>query len=141
MKIRFFAQFTTDLPDDTVETDDEIIRYGGRNIAEAFGEILRNLGYTVDAPVDLQEIGWEYNFYLKPHTFANRVTMFEDGVYYTSFRGPSRLFRGPHPAWIEMLRKVGEALASDPRFPKLCWSTGDELDLGEFNGHARPVED
>ncbi len=54
------AAFTADFPDDAVENEDgtDVVELGGRNVAEAIGQILRDLGCEV-SETSRGDYGWE----------------------------------------------------------------------------------
>jgi hypothetical protein len=136
MKLKTWVVGRTDLPDDVVETDDEIIHQPGRNIAEAMQEILGRIGCTkVGEPWEEGEQGWQFLFESEAKPFWCQASRAEGddcmvvvGKNYMSEglfrRGPSR-----HE---QLLQRLGVAMAEDGRFHDLRWYTQDEIDSGNW---------
>ena len=61
MKIRPWAEFESTLPDDQIDSEDEmdILQFAGKGVSEALAEILKGLGCEVLQLIYLHERGWE----------------------------------------------------------------------------------
>ncbi|MDB5492794.1 MAG: hypothetical protein JWP86_131 [Phenylobacterium sp.] len=143
MKPKKWAVFRADLfPDDTEETDTEIIRFPGENIAEALREILAGVGCErIGEPSEEAEHGWHVHFRSNSKPFWLQVSRIEpetlllfdksygsDGLFY---KGPSR-----HE---QLLEKIRAALATDGRFGELRWYTQEEMDTVDWNLPLEPA--
>ena len=63
MRVLSRAGFIAEFPDDTVEVGGDIEVFGGRNVAVALGDMLKELGSDgVSAPIYDGENGWVFNF-------------------------------------------------------------------------------
>ena len=64
MKIRPWAEFDSTLPDDQIDSEDEmdILQFAGKGVSEALAEILKGLGCEVLELIYLHERGWEVLF-------------------------------------------------------------------------------
>jgi hypothetical protein len=129
MSVPPWAGLVANFPDDQVATADEILVYGGRNVAIALGELLAGLGCTnVAAPWDVSDVGWEFDFnYKGRHSFLCRVQSFHP-IFWLLFedhssRGDRR--RSPD-AHFELWQKFTSALEQDPRFDQILWRTSKE---------------
>jgi hypothetical protein len=129
MSVPPWAGFVAHVPDDQVETRDDIAVYGGRNMAVALGEIFGSLGCTnVSEPWSAGEVGWEFDFdYRGRHSFWCRVQSFHP-IFWLLLEGPSaqserRSYPGTH---FELWQKFASALEQDPRFDQIFWRTRDQ---------------
>lgn len=123
MKIRGFAEIVADFPDDTVEEDDEIVLFGGRNMAEAIGEMLTKLNYEVSPPVHRFEYGWDFEVTSEGKRVWMQVSYLGDRDYVlsTDFIPKFGLFVSKKQIYAEMLNRLNQALAADPRFESVGW--------------------
>jgi hypothetical protein len=140
MKVRHWAEFTSDLPEDHIEDDEEIIQYGGKSVAEAIGGMLKDLGCEVDPPVYAHEHGWEIDARCGKRRLWGQVTLIEGYIF--AFEDTSwiaKLLSRPHPVYLDVLTRLADALAADKRFHNVGWYFDSDLLSGE-PGAARPVE-
>jgi hypothetical protein len=121
MNVPPWAGFVADFPDDEVEDEGDIQVYGGRNVALALGEIFTGLNCTrVSAPESAGEQGWEFDFYFEGrHRFWCRVQSFHP-VFWLLLDDLSATPKGA-AAYVELWRKLGNALERHPRFHKIIW--------------------
>lgn len=129
MNVPPWAGFVADFPDDQIATADDILVYGGGNVAVALGEILAGLGCSnVAAPWDVSDMGWEFDFnYRGRHSFLCRVQSFHP-IFWLLFedhssRGNRRRSPGAH---FELWQKFTNALEQDARFDQILWRTDKE---------------
>ena len=129
MKIRGFAEIIAEFPDDTVEEDDEIVLFGGQNVALAIGETLTSLGYTVTPPVHRFEYGWDFNVTAEGKRVWMQVSYLGDRDYVlsTEFIPKFSLFVSKKQIYAEMLERLNKALAADPRFESVGWIYGRHI--------------
>lgn len=141
MKIRPWATFTSNLPDDHIEEGPRITQFGGKSVASAIGDILRDLGYKVSEPAYADENGWEVYVLAgeRRRRLWCQVTFMAD--HYLLFFGQNSwiadLFGTRHPVYVDALSRLAAALADDPRFQKVRWY-GDIHTRGP--GSPGPVE-
>jgi hypothetical protein len=123
VRVKPWAGFIADFPDDQVEEGGEITLFGGRNVAEAIGEILTGLGCRVSAPEYADLHGWDFDVYDRNFRFTCQVTSFHPAFHLlfedpASARGPGRKSA---QAYAELAVKLSAALKRDPRFRHLQW--------------------
>jgi hypothetical protein len=147
MRVKPWVTFKTDLPDDQVEDGhNNIVLFGGRNVAAAIGEVFTRLGCNVADPENAGENGWEFALtYQQSHRFWCQVNSTSYPVFRLLFEDMS--FRpGAAPnaaAYAEIAVKLAAALRSDPQFHDVTWWSAkegppeDEIDLGEAKKQAR----
>lgn len=125
MNVPTWAGFVAYLPDDEVATQEDIVEYGGRNVAKVLGEIFTDLGCTrVSELWSVGEVGWEFDFqYGGRHSFKCRVQSFHP-IYWLLFEGPSG--RRAEAAYGELWRKFADALVQDSRFDQILWRSFKE---------------
>lgn len=63
MKVRANVHFQSRFPDDSVEDDEELVVWPGRNISEVLKAALERLGYRVSEPIHAPEQGWELDIW------------------------------------------------------------------------------
>ena len=143
MKIKPWAEFTSDLPDDQIEdeTGSQIIQFGGKSVIAAIGEMLERLGCEADPPIYADEHGWELNATVGGRRLWCQVTLIGGYVMglldRSAFAG---LFGRHHPAYLAVLRGLNEHLARDSRFHDVSWFTSDDVTSG-IEGARSPVGD
>jgi hypothetical protein len=141
MKLRHWAEFTSDLPEDHIEEDGEIIQFGGKSVAEAITGILNGLGYRSGPPEYAGEHGWDFHVMCGKRRLWGQVTLIEGYIF--TFEDPSwiaRLLRRLHPVYLEAITRLADALATDGHFHSVRWYFPSDL-LSGSEGAARPVED
>lgn len=143
MKVRPWATFTSDLPDDHIENEDgdEIIQFGGKSVAAAIGEILTRLGGAVSPPIYAHEHGWELNAEFGKRRLWCQVTLierwamvFEDTSFIDQFLARY------HVGYLDTLTRLAHELGHDPRFQDVSWFDGDEV-FTRCAGAREPVAD
>jgi hypothetical protein len=124
MKYRY-AEFLADFPDDHEENERDILLFGGRLAAEAIAEMLRGLGYVVEAPEYMGDHGWDINVYVDGKRIWLELVRLTNEYILQIEALPGlfeRLFRRPDLSYYaEFLTKLNEGLARDPRFEPLQW--------------------
>jgi hypothetical protein len=142
MKIRPWAEFTSDLPDDHIEEGPEIVQFGGRSIAKAIGDILTGFGCEVSEPIYAHENGWELHILAgkQRRRLWCQVTLIDK--YAMVFEQNSWIadaFGQYHQAYLDVLIRLAAALADDARFHDVLWYTSSELHTSAL-GASHPVE-
>jgi hypothetical protein len=141
MKLRDTIQFTTDLPDGQVDSEDgtEILVYGGRPAAEAIQEVLGDLGCQSDPIVSVEFKGWEFDFRYRNRPLWCRVSIIDRHIAYFDDKSFwSKLTGARHPIYAELLARVNDALAADTRFHDVRWYALKEIET-DFEGALQPV--
>ena len=135
--LRTFAEFDTDIPDDTVEDEHDIVVFGGMAVAEAIMDLLRAPNREVSSLDDLGFKGWGFMVRIPRRHIGFRVQYIEQ-VLLTSFDMPS-LFRGRNPAeHAALLTELDELLRRDGRFHNIRWCNENEI-LGGGAGRPTPL--
>lgn len=136
--IRPWAEFGSDLPEDHIEDEGEIVQYGGKSVAEAIHKILGGLGCELEEVTYAHEHGWEFNFRYRKRRLWCRVTLIDKYLAVVEERSlMSKLF-GDHPAYAEILAKLATEMAQDGRFEDVLWYAGHEVH-GDKPGAKSPV--
>jgi len=141
MRVREVAEFLTVLPSGAVEDEDglDFVVWPGRPALEAIGGILVDLGCELD-PIECADFkGWDMGFRYRRRSLWMRVTQIEKHVAY--FADPNlwpKMIGGKHPLYLEILDRLGEALAHDQRFSEVQWSTLDEFEP-TISRHQNPT--
>ena len=147
MRVKPWIAFLTTLPDDQVEDGhNNIVLFGGRNVAVAIGEIFTRLGYKVGEPEHAGENGWEFALtYKESHRFWCQVNSTSYPVFRLLFEDMSFRPRSARnaAAYGELALKLAAALRNDPQFHDVTWWSAkegppeDESDLAEAKKQAR----
>ena len=127
MILRTCAEFETDIPDDTVEDEHDIIEFGGRNVAEALIELLRRQGpaWKISSPDYEGEQGWTFTVKTGKRTLYFQVQRIEKAVLVTD--DVTFLGGGDKRVLAEVLEQLNRDLRNDPRFHEIKWCRGEEL--------------
>jgi len=142
MDLRTFACFETDVPDDGEFTaGGDIVRPGGRNVALALTEALRERGFAVTAPEQHSSYGWAFS-----------VAGDDASVWVLlQFPGPwlllsqdktgllSRLKCDSAESHRRVLATLNQSLVRDARFRNLRWYTKSEYEKGNSRGPGSPA--
>ena len=142
MKVRPWAEFTTDLPDDQIEDGAQIVRFAGQSVARAIADILIECGCEVSEPIYAHEHGWELDIVAGEQrrrlwcqiTLIGKYTMVLEQNSWIA-----NAFGRHHQAYIDVLIRLGDALAEDARFQGVRWYTSGELHT-RASGASLPVE-
>ncbi len=130
MKVRPWAEFTADLPDDHIEDGDRIIQFGGKSVAKAIRDILIGFGCEVSEPIYGHENGWELDIVAgeKRRRLWCQVTLIDKyAIVFEQNSWVAEAFERYHPTYIDLLLRLGETLTDDARFHDVRWYTNDEL--------------
>jgi hypothetical protein len=128
VKVKPWAGFIADFPDDQVEDGGDIKLFGGRNVAVAIGEILTGLGCRVSAPEYAELHGWDFDAYYQDRRFWCQVTSFHP-AFHLLLDDPA-VTRGTRKknaaAYAELAEKAAAALEADPRFHRVEWRSMED---------------
>ncbi|MBL8554060.1 MAG: hypothetical protein JNL41_07260 [Phenylobacterium sp.] len=142
MRVRPWATFTIDLPHDQIEDGAQIVRFGGQSAAKVIADLLIGCGCEVSEPIYAHENGWELDIIAGEQrrrlwcqiTLIDKYTMvLEQNSWIAS------AFGRHHQAYLDVLLRLGIALAEDARFHGVRWYTSDELRT-QASGASLPVE-
>ena len=141
MTVKPWAEFTSDLPDDVIETEDGsgFIQYGGKSVAAAIGEILTRLGGVVSPPIYADEHGWELDAVFGKRRLWGQITLIEGWLFV--FQDPAflpKLLGRPHPIYLDVLTRLADELARDSRFHNVRWYSSNQV-LSGLPGDKTPV--
>lgn len=143
MKLRPWAEFGTDLPDDQIEEGPRIVQFGGKSVTKAIGDILVGFGCEVSEPIYADENGWELyilageqrrRLFCQVTLIGKFVMVFEQNSWLAN------TFGRYHPAYLDILKRLGAALADDARFHDVRWYTSADLHTAA-PGALQPLED
>ncbi len=128
MTVLPWAGFIAEFPDDQVEEEGDIAVFGGRNVAFALGDILKEIGCeNVSPPRYDGENGWVFNLdYGRGHSFFCQITSLHPAFWL--------LFKGSHRrnlVYEEIWRKFADALEHDRRFHSVVWRSEDDGPPGQ----------
>lgn len=145
MKVRPWAEFRSDLPTDVIDDGDDILQYGGRSVADAIAQMLRELGCDVSPPDPQGEQGWNLYVTFERRSLWCQISHFgrneeRDDEYLFLFDQNKFIgnpFRRYHPAYLDILSKLAVALANDRRFHDVLWF---EQGMEEAPGAKTPVD-
>jgi hypothetical protein len=124
MKLRQFADFTADFPDDAVWDGDEPVVLGGRSVAETVASYLTGLGCDVSQPEHTPPYGWRFEAQGRMARVWVQVTDLGDNfVLATQDRRPflRRIFGPANPEHTKLLTELHRKLAEDHRFSGIQW--------------------
>lgn len=141
MIIRPCAEFTSDLPEDVIESDVDFIETGGRSVAEAIVGLLNEFGCEARAPEYAGDHGWEVYFRWRGRKVWIQITLIEGYIMMTEdLAWFSKHLKRNKLIYAEALTKLATALEADPRFHNIRWCFADQL-LGNEPGAPMPVSD
>lgn len=144
MKVMPWAEFTGDVLYDAIETADgrDFIQWPGKAAAEELMIMLIRSGYGVTPLICLEHAGWEFVIDACDRNVRCRVTyiekclvVFSDDSWFSKLLNSSA-----HPTFVKLLKRIGEAMANDPRFHDVRWFSDDEV-LEDKEGSISPVSD
>ncbi len=141
MNVRPCATFTSDLPEDHIENEEgtKILQFGGKSVAEAIGDILTRLGCTVDPPIYAHEHGCELDIKFEKRAIWCQVTLIEGYVLVCKDPTLGSGFLGRHhPAYLNILTRLAQELANDPRFHDVLWFRDEDV-LSDVPGSPTPL--
>ena len=135
-----WAQLTTNLPDDQIEEDGEIIRFGGLGVCEAITETLKSMGFDVEGPYEAGLNGWE--LYPKQGRLKlwMQITDFGDGVHLLGTRELGLFRSRSRRRWFaeKVLVPFNEELRKNDKFTAVGWV--DPRDAPEATGAYSPID-
>ena len=140
-KPRILAEFTTTIPDETVENDREIVHYGGEYLARALGEMLQGHGHKVEEPYYAEICGWRFLVRTRKHKLNFQVQFIEKVLLVTDDVTWPRIFGAPDRRELfQVLSKLNEDMHNDQRFSDIKWCTEDEIfDMGPGAAVPGPI--
>jgi hypothetical protein len=141
MIIRPCAEFTSDLPEDIIEGDEDFIETGGRSVTEAIAEMLRQFGCTVDPPIYAYDHGWELDVRWRGRSMWCQITLIHRYALITSHGGfLSNNRKKNKTIYADFLSKLNSAPNEDSRFHDIEWYFLKDVVMN-LPGAANPVSD
>jgi hypothetical protein len=141
MPLRTLAEFKTDLPDDTIWSDDgDIERFGGLRIAEVIRQFLIDQGFTVDQPEYADEHGWMLYVGQNGRRVSLQIGYVEDVILVSSegLTLKGHLGFAGRSFHQDLLIALNSQMVSDGRFHRILWYTDREFDL-KLPGYDTPA--
>jgi hypothetical protein len=136
--VRPWAEFDADFPSDMIEDEHDIVQFGGKNVAEAIGELLVGFGCVIEKLYYAGEHGWECLFLYERRSLWFQVTDMESYLFVCEqpIWGTS-----PDPRYIHALLKLNEALRQDGRFHNLGWFRSEDVLSGKAGAESPVIGD
>jgi hypothetical protein len=132
-----WALFRADFPSDMIYEGHGEPVHGGRNVAEAIGEILRRMGCTVEEPEYGGEHGWGFVFRRGRVRFWIEVSEgWDDGHTLRWEDWPPVL--STSQSHLGLMLKLNEQMKRDGRFHDIAWYRNSDVGSAE-NGSRSPV--
>lgn len=135
---RTMVEFRTDIPDDTIEDDEDIVQFGGQSVALALSAMLTEQGLAVDLPEYEFEHGWTFTASRPDLRLWVQVTLIEDVLVMTKDVTFRWKFWEKPTGLGEVLGRLNEQMRSDGRFHDLTWYFPAEYQMS-CPGSPRPV--
>ena len=145
MIVRTLVTFSTDVPDDAIETPDgmDFIQWPGRTVTTVIADLLRYIGWTPDDPIGLEERGWNLDASLGRRGISMRIEWPEEVVVGITDRTPDWTWffrrKPPGPVFTGLLTEFDKALKADGRFRDVLWFTKEGY-MKDEAGALVPVE-
>ncbi|MBX3485437.1 hypothetical protein [Phenylobacterium sp.] len=136
VKVRAFAEFTADFPDDTIwpeDPDEEPLLLGGKALAECIAEKLQHLGYEVETPEHSPPYGWRFDAAAGRGLVTMQITDMDDSYTLIGIeRTPAftRLFDRHASILAQLLKRLHPELVADGRFHNIRWYDGYRRNSG-----------
>ena len=120
---RTALECVTDFPDDQIEDGRKIVQPGGRAVACAVSDLLKDAGMTVTIPELDYEHGWEFDAAQDGRKYRLLVTDLADHkmlIYTEDHSSLWRLFGSKAP-YVKFLSDLRRLLSQDKRFRSVNW--------------------
>jgi hypothetical protein len=129
---RNIAEFEADFDDDGIDVGDRFFQWPGRGVAEAVGQMFRDMGFRVTGARDEEEHGWTFDVIVGRQRFWFQVTDLGDSVILISedMGGPPG---STGISYANLLSELDARFSADARFRNVRWFTPEEYE-------ARPIE-
>lgn len=135
--LKEWALFRADFPSDMIDEGHGEPIHGGKNVAEAIGDILKGLGCTVEEPEYAGEHGWGFIFRHQRKKFWIEVSEGWGLGHALRWNPP---IMSPYGAHLDIMLKLNEQLKQDRRFHDIVWYRNNDVGSAE-NGCPLPVID
>lgn len=139
MSLRTCVEFTSDLPSEEVEGENDFVQLGGKPVAEALRQKVIRLGCVADPVASAGDHGWEFCFrrgklrlWCQVSLISGYLVLFED------LSSRWRIFGSDHPDFVDVMSRLGDDLLADARFQDVGWFRPDEV-LSEVIGASTPL--
>jgi hypothetical protein len=135
-----WAELSSNFPDDQIEENGEIVRFGGLVACAAITETLVEMGFKVEDPDYLEVRGWELYPTKGKLRLWMRICNVEEGLYLLGVGklGMFQTRRRRRKFVEEVLVPFNEALRKNPQFGRIAWI--NPADFGEGGGAYSPAD-
>lgn len=109
------------------EDEDNVDTYGGRRVAEAIGQMLRDLGYRVEGPICVDDHGWDLDVFVGRKRIWVEVQGDSDEFWLQTeamIGVLGRLFRADVSYYWEFMQRLNDGLRAHPSFTSIEWYGG-----------------
>jgi len=138
MILRTYAEFTSNLPTEQIESETDFIQLGGRPVAQALNQIFVGLGCQVKPVGSAGHRGWDFRFRYRKLRLLCQISLIEGYLVIIQDLGARwRIFANDHRDFVELMSRFGDALAADQRFQDVGWFYEQEI-LSDRAGAIRP---
>jgi uncharacterized RDD family membrane protein YckC len=125
--LRTKAEFSSSLPDDSVEDERGFVVLPGKNVAEALSELLAGIGCEVEPVGGAGDHGWDLHFRRGEGRFYCELSIIDGGVAQFENMGVRASSARSQAAFAELLTELSSALHADGRFHQIGWFTRAEV--------------
>jgi len=123
MKTFTSLECVTDFPDDQIEDGSRIVQPGGRAVACAVSDLLKDAGMITTIPELDYEHGWEFDAAQDGRKYWLLVTDLADKMLiYTEDHSPVWRLSGRKAHYVRFLNDLHRLLSTDKRFRSVNWA-------------------
>jgi hypothetical protein len=133
--LKEWALFRADFPSDMIDEGEGEPIHGGKNVAEAIGKILQDLGCTVEDPEYAGAHGWGFLFRHQRKKFWIEVS--EGWGHGHALRWEPPLMSS-YGSELDIMLNLNERLKQDGRFHDIAWYRKNDVEDAQ-NGFPLPV--
>ena len=126
-----WAQFTSNLPDDQVEENGSVVRFGGLNVCTVLADMVRGMGFEVEGPYEAHLSGWEIFAKKRKLSLVVFITDLADSIFLLG-TGEVRIFNSDRRRkWFaeEILVPFNEELRKSEFFTQMGWINPDHAPI------------
>jgi hypothetical protein len=137
-KVRPWAQFRSDIPDEQIEYHGQIFQFNGRNTARAIGEFFNSLGCFVSWPIPSKGDNWWIYASIKGQKIGFLVIK-KDKYTQVFCKNPSMLRKylsDDYKNYILLVSHLNSEMQRDPRFDDIRWYSRGRFQSDEPGAQA-----
>jgi hypothetical protein len=134
-----WAQFTSNLPDDQVEENGSVVRFGGLNVCTVLADIVCGMGFEVEGPYEAHLSGWEIYAKKRKLSLVVFITDLADGIFLLGASEVRIFFNSDRRRkWFaeEVLVPFNKGLRNSDFFTQVGWISPDDAPI-----HKDPSEE